>query len=381
MEQISSGVFGLVVGSVLGLTLSVLFEDSLKRGLSIVAVQVRQLRARGELPSPALEFRLGPVQTSLLILEGDGQQVIDEQSVRVLVDRSVVTLPDDIESLRREVQGEQERRRAEGLHAHWNGPIYAVVGLAVERIGIDESPGVCLRLRSTDYFAFLATQQLDRVLADGSTLREKYLDPYPVTSPPDFMSSSFGVYVAVVTADRTVVVARRSGDVGAFPGYWDASANEGLSRSLDSHGRTPPSLYDVARRGLYEELSLHRSEYRLELLAFDLDRSTNQWGCMFAAFTHEVTSAELADRRTRGVPDKWEHDEVEFVPFTVENMVIYLLRADRRGFWTPAAPALFYLTLVRQYGRVFVERHAARALRRLDLADRGHGYVAVPDRT
>lgn len=177
------------------------------------------------------------------------------------------------------------------------------------------------------------------------------------------MSSSFGVYVAVVTADEMVVTAKRSADVGAFPGRWDASANEALSRSLDSHGRTPPSLYDVARRGLYEELALDRSEYRLELLAFDLDRGTNQWGCMFVAFAHEITSGHLADRRTRGVADKWEHEEVEFVRLTVEDVITHLLRADRRHCWTPVAPALYYLTLVRRFGRATVERRAARVLR------------------
>ena len=51
--------------------------------------------------------------------------------------------------------------------------------------------------------------------------------------------------------------------------------NEALSRSLDSQGRTPPRLYDVARRGLLEELGLEGSEYLLELLAFDVDKRTS----------------------------------------------------------------------------------------------------------
>jgi hypothetical protein len=303
------------------------------------------------------------LRTTVLIVEGDGQQVIDEQAVRVMVDPTDVILPDDVARLRQEVIEQQDTRRQAGLQGHWNGPSYAVVGLSIERNGIDESPGACLQLRSADYFTFLATQQLDRELDDGQTLRAKYLDPCPPTRPPDFMSASFGVYVAVITADDMVVFAKRSTNVGAFPGCWDASANEALSRSLDSHGRTPPSLYDVARRGLHEELGLDRAEYRLELLAFNIDRGTNQWGSMFAAFLHDVTSSDVADRRARGVADKWEHEEIDFARFTINDVIGYLLRSDRRTCWTPVAPALYYLTLARRFGRNKVERQAARTIR------------------
>lgn len=362
--DLSSGVLGLVVGATLGLVFTVLFEDALRQARTSVSSRIRRLRARGNLPNPATEFRLGPLQTSVLIVEGDGEQVIDEQAVRVLVDPAMVTLPDDIAQLRRDIAEQQDQRRRAGLHAHWNGPSYAVVGLSIERAGIDEAPGVCLRLKCTDYYTFLATQQLGTVLPSGTTVREKYLDPYPATRTPDFMSSSFGAYVAVVTADDHLVVTKRSSEVGAFPGLWDASANEALSRSLDSRGRTPPSLYDVARRGLHEELALDPAEYRLELLAFNLDRSTNQWGCMFAAFLHDMAAGELLGRGTRGIADKWEHDTVETVPFSIEAVIDYLMRSDRRDYWTPAAPPLYYLALVRRYGRARVERIAARTVTR-----------------
>lgn len=363
MSELSSGMAGLLFGAMLGLVLSVLFEDNLKSVRATAIAVLRRARKRGKLPTAVTDFHLGQLQTTVLIVEGDGQQVIDEQAVRVIVDPTDVSLPDDIALLRQEVSEQQTTRRQAGLQAHWNGPSYAVVGLSIERTGIDESPGACLQLKNTDYFTFLATQQLDRELPDGQTLRAKYLDPYPPTRPPEFMSASFGVYVAVVTADDAIVFAKRSTNVGAFPGRWDASTNEALSRSLDSHGRTPPSLYDVARRGLHEELGLNRSEYRLELLAFNIDRGTNQWGSMFAAFLHDVTSIEVADRRARGVADKWEHDEIDFVHFTIKDVIKYLLRSDRRNCWTPTAPALYYLTLSRRYGRNKVDRQAARTTR------------------
>jgi hypothetical protein len=361
--DLSSGVAGLLLGAVAGLALTVLFEDALKNARSAVARRIRHVRARGALPNPKSEFRLGSLQTTVLIVEGDGQHVIDEQAIRVIVDPHEVELPSDIALLREEIAAQQSERQLSGHHAHWNGPTYAVAGLTVQRLGIDESPGVTLRLKSTDYFTFLATQELDRVLPDGTTLRRKYLDANPPAQAPDFMSTSFGTYVAVITADHWAVFSKRSSSVGVFPGRWDASTNEALSRSLDSHGRTPPNLYQVARRGLAEELALDPSEYRLELLAFDLDRRTNQWGCMFVAFLHDLTAAQLTDRQTRGVPDKWEHDAIELVRFTIPEIVQHLLRTDRLDQWTPTAPPLYYLALVRRYGRGKVERELGRAIR------------------
>jgi hypothetical protein len=365
MEQLSSGVVGLVVGAVLGLALSVFFEDALKRGIAKSVKTVRRALARPVTPQPRTEFRLGPLQSTIVIVEGDGSQVINEQAVDVVVDPDPVVLPDEVNQLRSEVAAQQAALAEAGLHSHWNGPTYAVSGLSIRRLGVDESPGVRLRLKSSDYFTFLATQQLDRELPDGTTLRGKYVAPFAPAEVPDFMRASFGTYTVVVTADDLTMFAKRSQAVGAFPGCWDVSANEALSRSLDSHGRTPPSLYDVARRGLREELGLDRSEYRLELLAFDIDRRTNQWGCVFVASLREITATQLAEHRTRGVADKWEHDETEFVRFSVSDVVGHLLRTDRRDCWTPVAPAAFYLALVRRFGRTHVERRSAQLIRKL----------------
>lgn len=364
MDNLGSGVVGLIVGAVLGLALSVLFEDGLKNTRTVAARRIRHAWARGALPNRQAEFRLGPLQTSVLIIEGDGQQVIDEQAIRVIVEPEEVRVPDDLACIRKEVAEQQEARRADGHDAHWNGPIYAVSGLAVQRLGIDESPGVALRLKSSDYFTFLATQQLDRELPDGSTVRRKYLDPHPPGKAPEFMNTSFGTYTAVITADNFAIFSKRSNTVGVFQGLWGPSADEALSRSLDSHGRTPPSLYNVARRGLAEELALGPEEYRLEMLSVNLDRASNQWGCVFAAFLHDVTGRQMLDRRTRGIPDKWEHDEIDLVRFTVDDVVDYLLRPDRITQWTPGAPVTFYLALVRRYGRTTVERGVRKAILR-----------------
>lgn len=202
MEQLSSGLVGLLLGAVLGLALSVFFEDALKRAIARSAKTVRRALARPPAPEQHGEFSLGPLRTGVVIVEGDGSQVIDEQAVDVIVDPDPVSLPDDVVQLRSEIFDRQEALTAAGLPAHWNGPTYAVAGLSIRRIGLDESPGVHLRLKSTDYFTFLATQQLDRELPDGATLRSKYVDPFAPTAVPEFMRASFGTYTVVVSADE-----------------------------------------------------------------------------------------------------------------------------------------------------------------------------------
>lgn len=62
------------------------------------------------------------------------------------------------------------------------------------------------------------------------------------------------------------------------------------------------------RRGIAEEMSVDKAEYHLELLAFAVDVERQQWGALFVAFLHELTGEDLVQRRSRGVPDKWEHD-------------------------------------------------------------------------
>jgi ADP-ribose pyrophosphatase YjhB (NUDIX family) len=224
---------------------------------------------------------------------------------------------------------------------------------------------VHLRLRPTDYYTFLAAQQLDRRLPDGSTPRSTYLDPDEPLKAPAFLQCSFATNIAVVTADDMLVVSRRSDRVRMAPGVWNSSVNEGLSRHIDSAGRSAPDLHAVARRGMREELALEPHEYSLELLAFVLDVDKRHWSAHFFARLKELRSDDLQARMSRGVADRWEHQTIDHVPFKPATVVRYMLRDDRVHRWAPLAPALFHLALVHAYSRTLVERVEAQVVRRL----------------
>ncbi|MFB4310532.1 caspase domain-containing protein [Actinomadura sp. GTD37] len=309
-------------------------------------------------------FRWGPLRTPLLIIEGDGENVIAESAVRLIVDRQEVRLPDEIAAWRREIEAEQEARRERGDDFFWNGRSYAVEKVAISRDAHTEAPAVSIRLKLSDYYSFLAAQQLDREFADGTTPRGRYLDPHGPLDVPAFMSSSFGANIAVVTADHKIIFSRRSASVGSHPGYWNSSANEGLSRDIDSAARSAPNLYNVARRGMREELALEADEYRIDMLALTVDRK-NQWGALFVARLFALDADGFLARRSRGVADKFEHAGHRLVPFQTKAMVDFMFAAERRALWAPTAPALFYLALVNEYGRQSVEDESLRAFREL----------------
>ncbi|GAA3290651.1 hypothetical protein GCM10020295_05590 [Streptomyces cinereospinus] len=85
----------------------------------------------------------------------------------------------------------------------------------------------------------------------------------PGLDAPAFQQCGFGVNIAVATADQPLVVSHRADEVRSGPGPWGSSVNEGLSRHTDSAGRNAPDLYDVARRGMREELSLEPHAYTI----------------------------------------------------------------------------------------------------------------------
>ncbi|MCZ7373561.1 hypothetical protein [Micromonospora sp. WMMC250] len=361
---LSSVPGGLISGAAVGLIFGVLFEDPLKKLLWWGVRRLRQLITRSAVPlALGREFRLGPLHAPCVILEGDGTHVLEPERVSVLVNPVDVQLPEEMARWRAEIAAEQERRRSNGEESAWNGAMYAVEDLVISRVGPHEQPDVTLILKHSDYYTFLATQRLDRRLVGGATPRSLYVDGRQPGQIPDFMRSSFGMNVAVVTADNWLVVSRRSARTATGQDMWAPSVNESLSPDKDSVEGRPPDLFSAARRGMREEINVEDDQYELRLLAFHLATSLSQWGVMFLARLSAMSRADFEAHVSRGVGDGWEHRAIDYVPLKPDVTLRYLLRSDRRNNWTPAGPALYYLTLVNTYGRRQVDAALGRVLR------------------
>lgn len=157
------------VGAVLGL----LVAQPLRRGWAGLRTRLSGTAFRGEPQAdsgPAwTTFSLGPLHTPALIVEGDGEASISADAVRIEVLDEEIELPEEMARWRTEIEEESARAREEGRTPPWNGPRYAVESFGISRAALDERPEVRLRLRPTDYYTFLAAQQLDRRLDDGTT--------------------------------------------------------------------------------------------------------------------------------------------------------------------------------------------------------------------
>ncbi|MFJ4686938.1 translation initiation factor 2 [Streptomyces sp. NPDC091377] len=316
---------------------------------------------------------LGQV-TDCHVYEGDGTRPIKEENVRVLYENRRVRFPDELGLWRREIEDEEARRQAAGESYRWNNPRFAVESLVVSRTHTAEEPQVTLSFLDADYYDYLTTSiNLDRTLANGSTLRRQYLQDRDPLDAPAWMFCSFGVNVAVETGvDRKMLFSRRSAKVaGPNARRWNSSANEGAAAHHDLSPTGGVSLHAIARRAMREELAVQASDrVDLELLGFGLDLLNNQWAGFFRAVLTDLDEDELRSRWSRGIEDKWEHEEFAFVPADPASVLDFIHRTDA---WTPCAPALFYLALVRGAvrdqgenadGRLLVDETARAILRR-----------------
>ncbi|MHB8188078.1 MAG: hypothetical protein ACYDDU_18830 [Dermatophilaceae bacterium] len=109
-------VFGLVVG--------VVFEDTLKHSWHTVRIRARSLFTRGKPQLFDKQFELGPLRTGFIPIEGDGDRIIAESNVHLLVDPHEVILPADLLTWRQEELERMEQTKG----GNWNGLRYAVAG-------------------------------------------------------------------------------------------------------------------------------------------------------------------------------------------------------------------------------------------------------------
>ncbi|MEU3995131.1 translation initiation factor 2 [Streptomyces fungicidicus] len=290
-------------------------------------------------------------ETGCHIFEGDGTRPIREADIRVKYRGTRVEFPEEIGGWRHAVQEEERRKEALGLPHRWNNDRFAVERVVVTRTHLAEEPVVTLTLQDADYYDFLTTSlNLERKQRNGLTLRKQYLESEDPVHAPAWMNCSFGVNVALETGrDGKMLFSRRSAHVaGPNSSRWNSSANEGMARKHDlPEDGSPISLHAVARRALFEELAVHATdELDLELLGFGLDLDNHQWAAFFRAVLPGLDEDTLRLRWSRGVTDKWEHDRFEFMPADPES-VLGFMAGEPAERWTPCAPALFYLALVR----------------------------------
>jgi len=78
-----------------------------------------------------------------------------------------------------------------------------------------------------------------------------------------YLANALGISAVVVTADKKIVLMKRSKNVGEFPDCWDVFGGH-----IDKPGKgCKPDVYSAMKKELFQELALDESEYFLEFLA------------------------------------------------------------------------------------------------------------------
>jgi hypothetical protein len=216
----------------------------------------------------------------------------------------------------------------------------------IGREPVHEDMTLDLWFRPSDYYTFLATN----VSLKEPTLREKYLSAVDWYEPVPYFSHSFGISLAVVTADGYTLFTRRGKNVGVLPGTYETSVVEGLSRPIDrgTHGDAP-DVYRCACRGLAEELGLRESAdfsvSDIAFLSFGVSTQYALWALRGMVKIKRDVSDVVA-LWDNGVKDKFENQDILPIPFTPEDVVSFVFTHQSFSL----KPTLYH-ALVHEFGR------------------------------
>ena len=220
-----------------------------------------------------------------------------------------------------------------------NNPTVALKRLAFARPGDDECQRVEMFFKQSEYVHHRAMRKIWMSL---SVQHKQDAIPNKADVNP-FFSNTFGLHVAILTNEgpgkpQYFVFPQRAKRAGmSAPGAFTCGAVESASTPdiQGEDGSRTVNLVNTAVRGLKEELGLELSGTDTEavcLTTIYLKTDTHEWGlCGFVDLTddriqpeHRISADNLKDRFSSGPKDKFEHQTLTFVKFTLEDMVDFV---------------------------------------------------------
>lgn len=220
-----------------------------------------------------------------------------------------------------------------------NNPTVALKRLAFARPGEDECQRVEMNFRQSEYIHHRAMRKIWMSLS-----YQQKQDSIPNKADVNpFFSNTFGLHVAILTNEgpgmpQYFVFPQRAKRAGmSAPGAFTCGAVESASTPdiEDENNSTRVNLVNTAIRGLKEELGLELDDSDAKAICLTtiyLKTDTHEWGlCGFVDLTderikpeHRISADNLKDRFSSGPKDKFEHQTLTFVKFTLEDMVDFV---------------------------------------------------------
>jgi hypothetical protein len=342
-----------LIGGFIGLIMGVIFEDPLKEGWRKLIKTIKRLFVKPKDIQDPFYFSLGNHVTSFIVCDGDGEMTYAPENIETRLNNTFLSLPDDLNSLKKQIEKIEETKKQNGESHSWNGPLFSLEKYSILRTNINEDMKVIFSFVPSDYYTFKALNtNLEQQLPSGSTIREAYLKNATAKQPVVALANGFGVAVVVVTADGQTILTRRSDDSGVRPGELDIGIVEAVHPSQD---REPtgqgPDLFSTAVRGAKEELGLTVSKNDVKFLGFGVDEQYYQWNIIGLLQCKETTE-EILEQRSRGISGKWELEQLVFVPFKIEP-ILKIIKEEK--MWSTAKVALYW-SLVFEYSKRMVDK-------------------------
>ena len=170
-----------------------------------------------------------------------------------------------------------------------------------------------------------------------------------VEAVPEF-STHWGVGLSVVTSDNYLVFSRRGRTaVGAHTFY--PSVAESADRVADSDSAGAPKHFNIARRGVEEELGIPLLPKELTWLSF----GANSVLCEFALIgvVHTSSTFDEIVKLRESAKDKWESEALHAVKFSPCDVAEFLSQKNNR--FSPFAIIAVFETLIHEFGLIDTE--------------------------
>lgn len=314
------------------------------------------------------KFAIGPIETPLVIIDGDGETAYTQDTIICHYDANPVILPHELAELKSRIARREVEKRKAGLFFQWPGQTTALDRYRRGRANDEETLEVHLWFRPSDWYSHLATSLsldsefvVDELTGQQKTVRDTFLGGInwasPNLQPHPFLSNTFGMVMSLVTSDNYLVIVRRADEIGSLPSIYNCAINEGLIPSKDwSDSGVAPDVYKATIRGAHEELNLELSREEVTNLALVVDTRFNMWG-MLGVVRTQHTFQEVIDLRRRSAKDKWEGNEIFPVKFSVDTVLEFV--SEHRP-WSGGSIASTYFALVYEFGKTNVEHAIVR---------------------
>ena len=290
-----------------------------------------------------------------VVLEGVAHESFEPGNISARLSTSSVLLSPDLTSLvAATTQQQKDIATAKGHATFFNGPMVALEGWTRSRTPIDEKDMLSLRFLRTDYYTFLSTamslnQSIDT--DDGpATLRDLHLASRDYRSPNPQIATSFGVNLALITADRFTMLGRRGiSDLSNYSGKLAVPVGESVHPEFDRINKNEIDFYATAIRGAREELNLEVFKEEIQFYSLAVDTAWYFYG--FTGAIHSRYSRDdIIARRSIGTKDRWEHREIIFVKFEPSAVSNFVKQEGGASEFSPSSFVGLTQALIATYG-------------------------------